>query len=88
MRISVQVGAVRLPVLEVRLPGSTALGDLRCEVARRFRVPVNSLELVRLVSYVACILHCIALRLCVCPFLETWQGRGVGVRLFFSRGRI
>lgn len=47
VRVDVQVGPDRLPVLEVRLPGSTALGDLRSEVARHFRVPAETLELVR-----------------------------------------
>lgn len=40
-------GSDRTPVLEVRFPGNSALGQLRLEVARRFRVPVHSLELFR-----------------------------------------
>lgn len=73
VRVSVQVGPARLPVLEVRLPGSTVLGDLRCEVARRFRVPAESLELVRVVS---CVASFVASFFLVCVFLERWQGRG------------
>lgn len=40
-------GSDRTPVLEVRFPGNSALGQLRVEVARRFRIPVHSLELFR-----------------------------------------
>ena len=47
LRVDVQAGPERLPVLEVRLPGSTTLGDLRQQVARHFRIPVEVLELVR-----------------------------------------
>ncbi|CAN0525803.1 unnamed protein product, partial [Ectocarpus sp. 12 AP-2014] len=49
VRVSVEVGPDRVPVLDVRLPLSTVLRDLRCEVARRFRVPVEFLELARVV---------------------------------------
>ncbi|CAM9939084.1 unnamed protein product, partial [Ectocarpus sp. 13 AM-2016] len=49
VRVSVEVGPDRVPVLDVCLPLSTVLGDLRCEVARRFRVPVEFLELARVI---------------------------------------
>lgn len=84
MRVSVQVGPARLPVLEVRLPGSTVLGDLRCEVARRFRIPVDSLELVRVVSgllFFLLLLRCIAPLLLsyVCVLLDGARDRGRGM---------
>lgn len=47
VRVGVPTGSHCLPVLEIRLPGSTTLGSLRYEVARHFRVPPEYLELVR-----------------------------------------
>lgn len=49
IRVDVQIGADRVPVLEVRLPCGAPLGYLRLEVARHFRVPAEFLELVRTV---------------------------------------
>lgn len=50
VRVNVQVGPDRVPVLEVCLPGSASLGDLRREIARHFRIPADYLELVREVT--------------------------------------
>ena len=52
VRVNVQAGAERLPVLEMRLPGCATLGELRSEVARRFRIPAHWLELFREVLFV------------------------------------